>query len=97
VIYTSGEVHIFLDQERIALHTRGLKEFAYTTQADHLSSSHRFVSEWTPEKFITWAERISPDVKAYITFILQQKIYPEQAYKSCIGILSMERKWVPCV
>lgn len=85
-------MHIFLDQERIACHTRGLREYAYTTQSDHVSSSHRFVSEWTPEKFLSWAGRISPDVQAYIAFILNQKVYPEQAYKSCIGILSMEKK-----
>lgn len=92
VIYTIHQVHIFLDQERIACHVRGLREYAYTTDSDHLSSSHRFVSEWTPEKFLSWAGRISPDVQAYIAFILNQKIYPEQAYRSCIGILSMEKK-----
>lgn len=86
------QVHIFLDQERIACHARGLREYAYTTQSDHVSSSHRFVSEWTPEKFLIWADRISPDVQAYIASILNQKGYPEQAYKSCIGILSMEKK-----
>jgi transposase len=91
-VYTISEVHIFLDQERIAVHPRGLKEFGYTTVPDHLPSSHRFVSDWTPEKFISWAERISPDVKAYISYILAQKIYPELAYKSCVGILSMEKK-----
>lgn len=91
-VYTISEVHIFSDQERIAVHPRGLKEFGYTTVPDHLPSSHRFVSDWTPEKFIGWAERISPDVKAYISHILEQKIYPELAYKSCVGILSMEKK-----
>lgn len=91
-VYTISEVHIFLDQERIAVHPRGLKEFGYTTVPDHLSSSHRFVADWTPEKFISWADRISPDVKAYITYILGQKLYPELAYKSCVGILSMEKK-----
>jgi transposase len=91
-VYTISEVHIFLDQQRVAVHPRGLKEFGYTTLADHLSSSHRFVSDWTPEKFINWAERISPDVKAYICYILEQKMYPELAYKSCVGILSMEKK-----
>jgi hypothetical protein len=50
------------------------------------------VSEWTPEKFLSWAGRISPDVQAYIAFILNQKVYPEQAYRSCVGILSMEKK-----
>jgi transposase len=92
VVYTHKEVHIFLDQERIATHPRGLRPHGYTTQSDHLSSSHRFVSEWKPEKFLAWADRISPEVKEYITHILEKKIYPEQAYKSCVGILSMEKK-----
>jgi len=92
VVYTISAVNIFLNQERIAVHSRGIKDYVYTTISDHLSSTHRFVSEWSPEKFITWADKISPDVKAYITHILQQKVYPEQAYKSCIGILSMEKK-----
>ena len=92
LIHTLQDVHIFLNQDRIAYHLKGLKPFAYTTQADHLPSSHRFVSEWTPEKFIAWAERISPEVKQYIAAILVQKSYPEQAYRSCLGILSMEKK-----
>jgi len=92
IIYTIAEVNIFLNQERIAVHIRGLKEFGYTTVDDHMSSSHRFVSEWSPERFIKWAARIDPDVQTYITAILEQKRYPEQAYRSCLGILSMERK-----
>ena len=92
LIHTLQEVHIFLNQDRIAYHPKGLKPFGYTTHADHLPSSHRFVSEWTPEKFIAWAKRISPEVKTYIEAILNQKSYPEQAYRSCLGILSMEKK-----
>lgn len=92
IVYTNQDVYIFHQQDRIAVHSRGLRPNAYTTQQDHLSSSHRFVAEWKPEKFLSWAERISPEVKDYIAFILQQKVYPEQAYKSCVGILSLEKK-----
>jgi len=69
-----------------------MQPYAYTTQKDHLASAHRFVSEWTPEKFIQWAASIHDDVKSYITEILNGKQHPEQAYKSCIGILSFSRK-----
>lgn len=91
-VYTSEEVHVFLEADRIALHKRGIKPFGYTTQAEHLSSAHRFVSEWSAERFINWAGRISPEVKTYIETILSQKTYPEQAYRSCLGILSLEKK-----
>jgi hypothetical protein len=50
------------------------------------------VSDWHPEKFIHWAEGIHPDVKDYITRVLDQKSYPEQTYRSCAGILAFDRK-----
>jgi len=92
LIYTTRHVSIFQGTERIAFHERGLKPFAYCTQGDHLPSTHQFVSQWSPEKFLQWAEKISPSVKAYIEQILGQKNYPEQSYRSCVGILSLDKK-----
>ena len=93
IIYTASSISIFYKQERIALHKRSLRNFVYTTLKEHLPSSHQFVSDWSPEKFISWAAKISPDVKAYITKIISAKVYPEQAYKTCIGILSFGKKY----
>ena len=92
ILYSRHSVEIFYNYERIALHSRVMQPYAYTTEKDHLASAHRFVSEWTPEKFIQWAASIHDDVKSYITEILNGKQHPEQAYKSCIGILSFSRK-----
>jgi len=92
LIYTRDEVRVFCAQDQIAWHARAEKPFGYTTQAEHLPSSHRFVSEWSAEKFLGWAERIAPEVKAYIQTILERKRYPEQAYRACVGILSLEKK-----
>jgi len=93
IIYTASSVSVFYKQERIALHIRNLRNFVYTTLKEHLPSSHQFVSDWSPEKFISWASNISTDVKSYITEIISSKIYPEQAYKTCIGILSFAKKY----
>lgn len=92
LIYTPNEVRIFCTGDQVAWHLRSEKPFGYTTQAEHLPSSHRFVSEWSAEKFISWAGRIDPDVKAYIETLLERKRYPEQAYRACLGILSLEKK-----
>lgn len=92
IIYTISHVSIFHAHERIAYHKRGLRPYAYTTQNEHIPSAHRFVSEWSPEKFISWADRVDPVVRGYIENILGQKSYPEQAYRSCVGILSFEKK-----
>jgi len=92
VIYSVTAVAVFYNKERIAYHARSSKRYGHSTIHDHMSSSHRFVSEWNPDKFIGWAAAISPVVKEYITRILEAASYPETAYRSCVGILSYEKK-----
>jgi hypothetical protein len=50
------------------------------------------VSEWTAEKFIEQSRAIHEDVALYICKVIEGKSHPEQAYKSCSGILSLARK-----
>ena len=92
LIYSASHVSVFYNKERIAYHKRAVKRYGYTTTKEHLSSSHQFVTEWNPDKFTSWAGAIAPIVQNYITRILDTATYPEQAYRSCIGILSNEKK-----
>ena len=92
VLYSRHSVEIYFNYERIALHKRTKSPYNYTTEPDHLASAHRFVSEWTPEHFTSWAANIGEDVKLYILKILDRKQHPEQAYKSCVGILGFAKK-----
>jgi transposase len=92
VIYSSSQVSVFYNKERIAYHSRSTKKYGHSTIHEHMASSHQFVSDWNPEKFINWAAAISPVVKDYVIRILDAAAYPEQAYRSCVGILSYEKK-----
>jgi transposase len=92
IIYSATAVAIFYNKERVAYHARSSKRYGHSTIHDHMSSSHQFVSEWNPDKFIGWATAISPVLRDYITRILETASYPETAYRSCVGILSYERK-----
>jgi transposase len=91
-VYTTTYVSVYLNGDRIAYHLRDRIPYKYTTVKEHLPSSHQFVSEWNPVKFIEWAGRIHPDVESYIRKVLDNKSYPEQTYRSCVGILSFEKK-----
>lgn len=92
LMYSRSVVEIFYHYERIAIHKRLKSPYNYTTDKEHLASAHRFVTDWTPERFLSWASRIHEDVQLYILKILDRKQHPEQAYKSCIGILSFAKK-----
>lgn len=90
--YNTDRVDIFSHYERIASHVRDQRRFKYTTDPEHMASSHRYLSEWSPEKFIREAEAIDAVVKEFIEAVLETKAHPEQAYKSCAGILNLHRK-----
>lgn len=92
IIYTKDQVEIFLEYTLIAAHDRMKGKYSYTTIRDHMASSHRYVADWSPEKFTNWAQNIGPDVKMLIEQILIKKQHPEQSYKSCIGILKFAQK-----
>ncbi|MGN6478493.1 MAG: IS21 family transposase [Flavipsychrobacter sp.] len=92
LLYSRSTVEVFYHYERIAMHRRIKSPYTYTTNKEHLASTHKFLTEWTADRFIDWAASIDEDVKLYILKILDCKQHPEQAYKSCLGILSFGRK-----
>jgi len=92
ILFSSSTVEIYHKYNRIALHLRVPKAYHYTTIKEHLASTHQFVTEWTPQRFITWAASIDSSVEDFICNILGKRQHPEQAYKSCMGILSFEKK-----
>jgi transposase len=92
LFYNSERVDVFSRYERIASHTRDQRRFQYTTQPEHMASSHRFLTEWSPEKFIREATAMGEHVRQFIEAVLESKAHPEQAYKSCAGILNLHRK-----
>jgi len=92
VMYSSTEVEIFYNYASLAIHKRNRKLYGYTTNPDHLASTHRYLTEWSPDRFISWAESIDKTVKEFIMRLMDSKSHPEQAYKACQGVLGFERK-----
>lgn len=92
MVYGHRTVSIYTGGTRIAFHLRDPRPYKYTTNPDHLPSTHRFVAEWNPDKFLSWGASINKDVEAYIQGIFNRNTYPELAYRSCIGVLSLAKK-----
>ncbi|MEI6297496.1 MAG: IS21 family transposase, partial [bacterium] len=92
LILTQNVVEIYHEQKRIALHARTQIPHKYVTVKEHMPVNHTYSSDWSPEYFVHWAERIGSSVKECIEQILKKKQYPEQSYRSCVGILSLSSK-----
>ena len=92
LVFTSNTVEIYYKYNRIALHKRDGRQYYYSTNKEHLATTHQFVTEWTPQRFINWAASIDESVKEFIIKVLERKQHPEQSYKSCMGVLTFAKK-----
>lgn len=90
--YTRSVVELYLNYELVATHQRLRSPHNYTTEQAHMPATHQFVNEWSPGFFLEKARSIDPVVELYIGQVLAKKQHPEQAYKSCQGILSFAKR-----
>lgn len=58
-----------------------------------MPESHRQAGEWSPERLIAWAAKIGPATEKLIRTALGARKYPQQAYRSCLGILRLGRSY----
>jgi transposase len=93
VVYTHADVEIYYNNVRIACHRRSDKANGYTTIKEHMPENHKFYNEWSPERFISWAEKLGDDVKILIEKILLTRDHPEQAFKVSLGILNLAKRY----
>lgn len=91
--YTKSRIEVFYYHERIALHQRNPAKRSYITNTDHLSSTHKFYSDWNPEFFKNKASRHGEYVVACIEKILASQDYPEISYKRSLGIIQLYRAY----
>lgn len=91
--FTARTVEIFHNGERIAVHMRGGGNGRHTTVPDHMPSSHRRFVGWTQEKILAEAERIGTCAQLLCEKILQDRPHPEQGFRSCMGILGLEKRF----
>jgi hypothetical protein len=92
VIYDTDHVEIYLDTIRIVTHTRSYQRKGYTTLAEHLPPQHQHyarIKGYNREYFIEKAATIGNNTAEAIGKILEQRIFIEQSYNSCLGVLRL--------
>ena len=95
LVYDERIVAIYYDNIRIAQHVRDRSHNGYSTLPEHMPAEHRFYAEWSPERILKWAKAIGEEVAVVIGRVLVSRKHPEQAFKVCLGILSLSKKYGP--
>ena len=89
--YDQDTIEIYYQSERIASHKRVYRPGQYVTIKEHMSSTHQFYSDWSPEYFNKLALNIGSKTGEYISLLIAQQDYPETGYKQALGILSLKK------
>jgi len=93
---TLHTVEVFCEGERIACHVRSMDPHKrFITEPSHMPENHRAVADWSPERFVSWAAKTGEKTKTYIAWLLGRKEHPQQAFRTCAGILRIAATVTP--
>jgi hypothetical protein len=91
--YTATDVEVYYNHQRIALHRRNPRKGNYSTNRDHLSSTHKYYADWSPGFFKKKAALHGKNVVACIDTIIASGDYPEIGYKRAMGLIQLHRAY----
>ena len=93
VRFTENTVECFYKSKRVASHKRSYQKGHHTTVRDHMPLRHQQYHDWSPQRFLRWASKIGPHTEQLTEIILSSRNYPQQAYRTLLGILRLGRSY----
>ena len=92
---TTTMVEVLHKGTRVAAHVRSLAKGEATTLDEHRSPGHKAHAEWTPARVEEEAASIGPETARLVASIMAAKPHPEQAVRTCLGILRLKKSYGP--
>jgi transposase len=86
-------VTIFHGGQQVAVHPHSHAQGRFTTKSEHMPSNHKFIAGMNEDWLLREAGKIGPQTCAYLSALLKSRPFPQQAYRSCLGILDLARHY----
>jgi len=90
---TERMVEIFSKGKSVAIHPRNFRPGRFSTFREHMPANHQFIEKVNAEQLVEWATNIGPHTAALVSATLRSRPFPQQAYRSCLGMLSLAKKY----
>lgn len=90
---TANTLEVLHKGERVAVHPRSYVPHTPSTLKEHMPQDHQKYLEWTPSRILDWAAKTGPDTRSLVQKIIASRVYPEQGYRSCLGILRLGKRY----
>jgi hypothetical protein len=85
-------IELYFHNKRITSHVRKYHP-GMTTLPEHMPVKHEKHHKWTPGRLMNWAKDIGDEVLVWVKTVLKQRQHEEQAYRVCLGLLSLSRSY----
>jgi transposase len=72
---TTHTVEVFRKGQRVACHVRSYVPHQHTTVKEHMPAAHQKYSEWSPARFIGWAEKTGPHNARLVQTIIESRAH----------------------
>ena len=92
---TERMLEVFHRSQQVAIHPLSHLPGRFSTCVDHMPSHHQFVLNTDSDFFLREAAKIGPQTAAFMTAVLRSRPFPQQAFRTCLGILDLARKYLP--
>lgn len=90
---TENTIELYSQDQRFASHPRSWLKGRHTTFDTHRQEAHQHYGNWSPERFINWAEKIGTATRQVISAVLNVRRHPEKGYRSSLGILRLAKAY----
>lgn len=85
-------IQIYHQGNLVAQHPASQRERGLSTHPEHMPSNHKY-QKWSPERLLGWGEKIGVATRQVVDTQLSSKAHPAQAYRSCLGLLNLTKKY----
>lgn len=86
-------VEVYYKGKPVAVHPRNFRMGRFSTLREHMPDNHKFFVDLSTEKLIQQAEAVGTHTSTLIQAALQAKTIPQQAYRTCLGIIRLGGKY----
>jgi transposase len=93
IVFDERVVSIYHENLRVAQHLRDRSPNGYSTLPEHMPPAHRHYGEWSAERLEHWAEQVGPETQEVIGKLLRSRTYAPQAFRACLAVLSLSRRF----
>jgi transposase len=90
---TGKAIECFYGNLRIATHMRSHKKYSFATVTEHMPKNHQEHSKFSPQRLQNWANKIGEHTAAFVNHMIKSRAFPEQAYRSCLGLLRLSKSY----